>query len=196
MKRILMTTAFAAAVALAACGQPTQQAATPETETAADTMTPAAAVVDPAAKTLDFATAVAKSDATEIAMSKAVVAKSTNAEVKKLANMLVTAHTKTTKELKAWASKTTVALPPDAELSDTGKVDEIATHDAKDQKDLNLKYLNNVVDAHEDAIGKFQDYADNGAEADLKTWATSTLPALQEHLTAAKALRDKLSSAG
>jgi putative membrane protein len=196
MKSILMTTAFAAAVALAACGQPAQQAATPASETAADAMTPAAAVIDPAAKTLDFATNVAKSDATEIAMSKAAVAKTTNADVKKFANMLITAHTKTSKELKDWAAKTTVALPPESERSGQGKIDEIVNADAKDQKDFNMKYLNNVVDAHQDTISKFQDYADNGAEANLKAWAVSTLPALREHLTAAKALREKLSSAG
>jgi putative membrane protein len=193
MERILLSTAFAAAIALAACG-PNQQAATPETETSASPTTPLEAVVDPAAKTLDFATNVAKSDATEVAMSKAALAKTTSADVKKLANMLVTAHTKTTTELKAWAAKTTVALPADG-LSDQGKVDEIANADAKDQKNLNLKYLNNVVDAHEDAISKFEDYGQNGAEPALKEWVAATLPALQEHMTAAKALRDKLNAA-
>jgi putative membrane protein len=194
MKKILLTTAFAAAVALAACGPKAEEASTPATEQSATAMTPMEAVVDPAAKTLDFATKVAKADATEIAVSKAAAAKSTNAEVKKYANMLVTDHTATTKALKAWAAKTTVALPADAELVDQGKVDDIANADAKDQKAFNDKYLDSAIDAHEDAINAFNDYATNGAEPDLKAFAVATLPKLQAHLEAAKALRDKLNA--
>jgi putative membrane protein len=157
-------------------------------------MTPMEATVDPAAKTLDFATKAAKADATEIAVSKAAAAKTTNAEVKKYANMLVTDHTATTKELKAWAAKTTVALPADADAVDQGKVDDIANADAKDQKGFNDKFLDGAIDAHEDAINAFSDYAQNGAEPDLKAWAVATLPKLQAHLEAGKALRDKLNA--
>lgn len=190
MKAMMLTTVMLA-VGLAACGPSGQQAATPETEQSANPLTGMEAVVDPAAKTLDFATKAANADMLEIAISKAAQTKSKNAEVKKLATMLVTDHTKTSTELKAWAAKTTVALPPALDGAEKNSADNIANADAVGFDD---KYLDTVIDVHEDAIEAFNDYAANGAEPDLKSWASATLPKLQAHLEAAKALRDKVNS--
>lgn len=189
MKAIMLTTALLA-VGLAACG-PSEQAATPATEQSASPMTPMEAVIDPAAKTLDFATKAANADMLEIAISKAAQTKSKNAEVKKFATMMVTDHTKTSTELKAWAAKTTVALPPALDGAEKVSADNIANADAVGFDD---KYLDTVIDVHEDAVEAFTDYAANGAEAELKSWASATLPKLQAHLEAAKALRDRVNS--
>jgi putative membrane protein len=189
MKMKMLATACAVAMTMAACGPKTETAATPPSEQAADAMTPVEAPMDPAAKTLDFATKAANADMIEIAVSKAAAGKTTNAEVKKLANMLVTDHTKTSAELKSWAGKTTVALPAGLSGMDQGKVDNIVNADANGFDD---KYLDTVIDVHEGAINAFNDYIQNGQEADLKAWATATLPKLQAHLDAAKALRDKI----
>jgi len=189
MKAMMLTTALLA-VGLAACG-PSEQAATPATEQSANPMTPMEAVIDPAAKTLDFATKAAHADMLEIAISKAATTKSKNAEVKKFAAMLVADHTKTSTELKAWAAKTTVALPPALDGAEKISADNIANADAVGFDD---KYLDTVIDVHEDAVEAFNDYAANGAEPDLKSWASATVPKLQAHLEAAKALRDKVNS--
>lgn len=191
MKTVLLTTAFAAAIALAGCG-PKEQAATPPSETAADATTPLVAPIDPAAKTLEFATKAANADMLEIATSKAALTKTKNADVKKLASMLIKDHTKTSTELKEWAGKTTVALPPALDGMDKSKAENIENADATGFDD---KYLDTIIDAHEDAIGAFKDYSDNGQEPALKAWAVATLPKLQEHLDAAKALRDKVNAA-
>lgn len=192
MKTVLLTTAFAAAIALAGCG-PSNQAATPPSETAADATTPLTAPIDPAAKTLEFATKAANADMLEIETSKVALKKSKNAEVKKFAQMMVTDHTKTSTELKDWASKTTVTLPTALENLDKGKADNITNADAEGFDD---KYLDTVIDVHEDAINAFRDYSENGQEAALKAWTIATLPKLTEHLDAAKALRDKINAAG
>jgi putative membrane protein len=189
MKTMMLATVCAVAMTMAACGPKTETAATPPSEQAADAMTPVEAPMDPAAKTLDFATKAANADMIEIGASKAAAGKTKNAEVKKLANMLVTDHTKTSTELKAWAGKTTVALPAGLSGMDQGKVDNIANADANGFDD---KYLDTVIDVHEGAINAFNDYIQNGQEADLKAWATATLPKLQAHLDAAKTLRDKI----
>jgi putative membrane protein len=189
MKTILLATACAVAMTLAACGPKAEQAATPSVEESSSPMTAIEAPVDPAAKTLEFATKVAKTDMIEIEASKAAAGKTKNAEVKKLANMLVADHTKTSKELKEWAGKTTVALPAAIDGLDKAKVDNIVNADATGFDD---KYLDTVIDVHEDAINAFNDYINNGQEPALKAWATATLPKLQAHLDAAKALRDKI----
>lgn len=193
MKLKMLATVCGVAMAMAACGpnqtQTAEQSATPPSEQAADAMTPVQAPMDPAAKTLDFATKAAKTDMIEIGISKAAATKTKNADVKKLANMLVTDHTKTSTELKSWAGKTTVALPTSLEGTDQSKIDNIANAEADGFDD---KYLDTVIDVHEDAVNAFNDYIQNGQEADLKAWATATLPKLQAHLDAAKALREKI----
>ncbi len=190
MKTLLMTTAVAAAFALVACG-PQEQAATPPAETTADATTPLTAPVDPAAKTLEFATKAANTDMLELEASKAALAKSKNAEVKKFAQMMITDHTKTSAELKEWAGKTTVALPTMLDGMDKSKAENIATADATGFDD---KYLDTIIDAHEEAISSFRDYAENGQEPALKAWAIATLPKLSEHAATAKVLRDKVNS--
>lgn len=190
MKTLMMTTAFVAVAALAACG-PGEQAATPPAETTADATTPLTAPVDPAAKTLEFATKAANTDMLEIEASRAALTKSKNAEVKKLANTLIEAHTKTSAELKDWAGKTTVALPAALDGADKMKADNIKNADAEGFDD---KYLDTVIDAHEEAINSFRDYSENGQEAALKQWSIATLPRLTEHLETAKALRDKINA--
>jgi hypothetical protein len=46
------------------------------------------------------------------------------------------------------------------------------------------------VNAHEDAVSLFQRYAKGGDSETLKSWAATTLPALQHHLEMAKALNN------
>jgi putative membrane protein len=194
MKTMLMATAFAAAAALAACGpNASEQAATPPSEQTADALTPVVAPVDPAAKTLEFATKAANGDMIEIETSKIAVKMTKNAEVKKFAQMMVTDHTKTSAELKDWAGKTTVALPAALDGLNMATVDNIKNADAAGFDD---KYLDTIIDAHEDAVEAFTDYAENGQEANLKAWATATLPKLTTHMNDAKALRDKINAAG
>ena len=44
------------------------------------------------------------------------------------------------------------------------------------------------LQAHEEAVALFSDYARNGDNPDVKAWAAKTLPHLREHLEMAKKL--------
>jgi putative membrane protein len=44
------------------------------------------------------------------------------------------------------------------------------------------------VQAHEEAVALFAEYAKTGDNSDLKSWAARTLPHLREHLAMAKKL--------
>ena len=47
------------------------------------------------------------------------------------------------------------------------------------------------VKAHQDTIKLFQKEVDKGSDADVKAWASKTLPTLQHHLEMAQALKTK-----
>ena len=48
---------------------------------------------------------------------------------------------------------------------------------------------NSQVQGHSDAVMLFTDYAQSGKDADLKKFATETLPTIQQHLSMAQTLQ-------
>jgi len=60
--------------------------------------------------------------------------------------------------------------------------------------DFDKAYMKRMVSDHKDDIKEFQKEADNGDDADVKNFASKTLPTLQEHLRLAQETQAKLSS--
>jgi putative membrane protein len=50
------------------------------------------------------------------------------------------------------------------------------------------RFRTQQIDGHEKAVKLFESYAKNGQNADLKRWAQSAIPMLENHLRDAKAL--------
>ena len=55
-------------------------------------------------------------------------------------------------------------------------------------RDFALQYRSDQIEAHQDAISLFRRYGERGENASLKTWASNTLPTLENHLRAAQSL--------
>lgn len=60
--------------------------------------------------------------------------------------------------------------------------------------DFDTAYIKHMVRDHKQTIREFQKEADNGDDADLRNFASKTLPTLQEHLRQAQDVESKLSS--
>jgi putative membrane protein len=136
-------------------------------------------------KTPDFVKQVAISDMFEIESSKLAVQRA-DGPTKDFANQMITAHTKTSDELKqAVASDPNTPIPP---AMDDAHQDKLKTLQTLNGADFTAKYHDMQVDAHEDAVSLFKRYADGGDSEKLKSWAAKTLPDLQHHLDMAKAL--------
>ena len=56
--------------------------------------------------------------------------------------------------------------------------------------DFDADFMALQVDAHNDAIDLFKDYAQDGDIAQLKSFASNTLPTLEEHKTKAETLNE------
>jgi putative membrane protein len=54
--------------------------------------------------------------------------------------------------------------------------------------DFTKQYKSDQVAAHKDAVSLFERYAKGGDNAQLKAWASKTLPDLKHHLEMAQAL--------
>jgi hypothetical protein len=60
---------------------------------------------------------------------------------------------------------------------------------AKNGKEFDQTYDQVQVKAHRDAVALFEAYGKSGDNADLKNWASQTLPHLKEHLSMAEKLK-------
>ncbi|WP_421934048.1 DUF4142 domain-containing protein [Phenylobacterium sp.] len=194
-RHLLIAGACIAALSLAACGKKaeTEGAATPAEQAMTPDANPAATVPTPAneATAADFVPKAAASDMFEVELAKVAQKRATSAEVKKFAGEMITAHTKTTADLKKAIADSGQTITPPATLPADlqAKIDDLSKVDAKD---FDKNYMDNQVDAHQSALNLMQRYAEDGDVPAIKAFAAATAPAVQKHYDMAKALRDSL----
>jgi putative membrane protein len=135
----------------------------------------------------NFWTKAAQGGMAEVELSKAALQKSTNAEVKKFAQMMVADHTKANDELKSLAAKKSVVLPADLG-SHKSTLDDLNT---KTGADFDKAYVDAMVKDHENTVDLFEDNTGN-ADADIKAFTTKTLPTVKSHLEMIKGIQSKI----
>ena len=125
----------------------------------------------------------------EVSASQVALEKSANADVKAFAQMMVDGHGKAGAELKGLADQKGVKVSDTPSIT---KKTEIKLLSERKGSSFDQHYADSIgVKAHEDTIKLFQKEVDKGTDADVKAWASKTLPALQHHLEAAQALKAK-----
>lgn len=187
-RKLLIAGAACAALSVAACGKPPEQAntATPDANPTATVPTPADEAAAP-----DFVAKAAASDMFEIESSKLALTRTKNADIKAFAQMMVDMHTQTTAALKKAIADSGQPLVTPTTLPDDlqDKLDDLAK--ASDA-DFDKAYMDAQVDGHQAALDLMTRYAADGKVPALQAAAASTAPAVQEHLTKAKAIRETL----
>src|ERR1700759_1060404 len=125
----------------------------------------------------------------EVEGSKVALDKSGNADVKTFAQMMVDDHGKAGTELKGLADQKGVKVSDTPSIT---KKTEIKMLSERKGSSFDQHYADSIgVKAHQDTIKLFQKEIDKGSDADVKAWASKTLPTLQHHLEAAQALKAK-----
>lgn len=121
----------------------------------------------------------------EVKSSEAALAAGAAEPVAGFATMMVSDHGKANEELKTIAGQKSIPVPADLDEKHAAMLAEItgATGDA-----MVSAYGKNQLAAHQEAVTLFQTYSTEGEDADLKAFATRTLPTLQGHLDMAKTL--------
>jgi len=137
----------------------------------------------------DFVMEAADAGLMEVKLGQLAMTNGESDEVKTLGKHMIDDHSKANNELKALASKKAVTLP------ETLTADAQKTYDDLSKKkgaDFDKEYAHLMVKDHKKVIGKFKHEAEKGTDADLKSWASKTLPTLEHHLEMSeKACKDK-----
>lgn len=115
----------------------------------------------------------------EIQLGKLAQQNGMTSHVKELGKMMEDAHTKSLNDLMILAKSKNITIP------------NAATNDAKDAydkmnkktgKDFDKAYADMMVDGHKDAIETFEKASEDSKDADIKNWASTSLPNLRTHL--------------
>ena len=132
-----------------------------------------------------FVDMAAQTDMTEAHLGQMAADQAQSQGVKDYAQMLVTDHTADYTKLSAVAGKAGLTVPKGLDA----KHEKMAASFAKlHGKAFDQKYIHEMVAGHEAAIAAYNKESRDGQNADLKGYATETLPTLEKHEAGAKAL--------
>lgn len=176
------------ALALAACSGADNNAPTETTTVASEATVPeseAAPMAGTPATPVDAASYISKAgagDLWEIESSKALLAKSTNVEVKAFAQIMIDHHGRSTAKVEAAAAEAqlTASSPPDLDAEQRTMLDEIK---AADGSTIDSIYLTHQKTGHDAALALHQGYAASGDTAPLKKAAGEIVPVIETHRT-------------
>ena len=125
----------------------------------------------------------------EIKAAELAKSKATTTDAKNLADMMFEAHSKANADLGALAGQKAITVPT---TLPSDKQDEINNLDKETGMDFDKKYAGMMEDKHEGAVKMFEDASKDCNDADIKNWASNTLPELRHHLEMSKSCKEAL----
>jgi putative membrane protein len=112
--------------------------------------------------------------------------------VRQFARMMADHHARANEELARLAKSKDVELP---EALDDEAQDELGGLRDETGRDFDEEYLDLMIDEHQRVIRQFEREAKRDEDADVKRWASQTLPTLRSHLDEAKRTEDSIDEA-
>jgi putative membrane protein len=106
--------------------------------------------------------------------------------VKDFGGMMVTDHSKANDELRSYASGHGINLPTDLPADKQKHIDAMKSMKGAA---FDKHYISMMLDDHQKDVAKFKKESTDANDAQLKTWATNTLPVLQKHLDSVQAIK-------
>jgi putative membrane protein len=132
-----------------------------------------------------FVASAAEAGAAEVAMGKLASDHASSTDVKSFAARMVMDHQKAGDQLKSIAGAKGVTPPERLSKKDQAELDKLGKLKGVD---FDKEYVKVQLAAHKDAVTLFGAESKSGKDADLKQFASTTLPTLQDHLQMAQQL--------
>jgi putative membrane protein len=167
-----------------------------------------------------FVNEAAEAGMAEVAHGQIAVQRASNQEVKSFAQQMVDDHSQANQELMQLATTKGITLPSDkahsssmktgqsgSQSTSSGTSGQMTTEQAQlkgkhreamdklaklSGAEFDREYMRHQVKDHEKAIALFEGQANRGSDADLKAFASKTLPKLREHQQMAQSIAAKV----
>lgn len=194
--------AGALTLGLSACGED-RRAGNDELDTTADRMTPReydahqstgaatgplgsadrAGAVEINQMDREWAAKAAQGGMAEVQLGQLAQRKASSDDVKQFGNRMVEDHSSANDRLKAIATESGFAIPSDV---DTKHKETMSRLEKLSGSQFDRAYMQEMVKEHRHDVDHFQKGANQLQHPDLKAFASTTLPKLQEHLNEAQ----------
>lgn len=135
-----------------------------------------------------FMNEAAQGGMAEVKLGELAASKGAMPEVKAFGQRMVTDHTKANDDLKALAAAKNVTLPTDVNSEQKAMYDKLSKLSGAA---FDSSYVKGMVEDHEKDVADFQKQSTGATDADVKAFATKTLPTLQSHLDQIKSIKSK-----
>ncbi len=133
----------------------------------------------------DFIMDAAMGGMMEVELGRVAAEKGMSDAVKQFGQRMVDDHSKANSELMSLASSKGMTLPTEL---DAKHREQVTKFSAMSGAELDREYTKMMVSDHRKDVSEFEKESTRGTDADLKAFASKTLPTLQEHLKMAEAL--------
>jgi putative membrane protein len=141
----------------------------------------------------NFVKEAAQGGLMEVQLGKLAQEKAASEKIKQFGKRMEQDHSKANDELKKIASDKGAQLSNDLDKKHKSKVDKLAKLSGAD---FDKKYIDDMVSDHKEDIKKFQRESEKAKDADLKKFASESLPTLKEHLQLAESTAQQVKTAG
>lgn len=193
------TVAACAVMLLAACGE---KAGLPVTETTgttqavSDTTPQAATTTGASGGTIanmsnadkEFVTKAGMAGLYEVQAANLALQNASSEDVKGFAQQMITDHSRANQELQELATAKGLALPAELAGNHKATVDDLS---GLTGAEFDRMYMQHMTSDHQSDVAEFERAAATAEDADLKAWATKTLPTLKQHLQLAQQVAAK-----
>jgi putative membrane protein len=125
----------------------------------------------------------------EVQAGNLALQKAANADVKAFAQRMVTDHSKANAELSQLATVKGAVLPTELD----GEPEEALEHlTSLSGAEFDRMYMSHMTTDHQKDVAEFERAAGGAQDADVKAFASKTLPTLREHLSLATTVGAKV----
>jgi predicted outer membrane protein len=131
-----------------------------------------------AEKDAQFIVDVVAANYGEVKLAQLAEQKSSNKEIKDVAQMLEADHTAVLNDLKAMASRKGITVPTEESGEAKDKLKELTDEKASN---FDKEWCETLMDNHKNSISKFENEANDASDPDLKNFVNTVLPKLRTH---------------
>lgn len=133
-----------------------------------------------------FVKEAALSGMAEVELGKLAAEKGSTDAIKQFGQRLVDDHTKANDELKQAAAADKIEVPDALDAKDQSRIDKLGKLSGPE---FDRAFLKEELKGHQRDVSEFQSESRNGADANVKSFASKTLPTLEAHLDTVKQLK-------
>jgi len=138
-----------------------------------------------------FVTKAAEEGHDEVALAELAAQRATNPEVRSFAQKLVDDHTKVNSELMTIASQKNVKIDKDDDKDRTYK-----RLSKKSGSEFDAEFVETMIDEHEKDIKMFEKASTNAKDTEVRSFASTNVTHLRDHLQQAQNLRQSIMATG